>query len=433
MLVFNEGVPGSGKSYDAMKNHILPAIKAGRKVYARLNGLEDPSRVEKIATYLKMPAEQVRELLHHMPSADVFSSFQAVQDEAGEWSLPERFHNALIVIDEVHDFYIGGTREQLPKPVEQFFALHRHFGCDVLTMTQFYKRIHPAIRYRIERKAAFQKLSVLGKKGEDAYRVTRYTTVAPDRYEKIGGETHQYDAAIFPLYKGIAKDEVQTEVYSAGRLSLWKTMLPRAAIIVPLGLFSVWFLLDFFTGGGAALVKTEAVQKPAKIAPQSAGPTVTPAAPNVPRIEAAAEIRKAKLAQLTPEQRYVWELSDRARIRLSAVIGEGMDVRALVEWVDGSQVVIERLSLTQLRALGILCQVHPYGVRLQARDEALIATAWPLDRPLRDVEPRLYDTSGARRDGASVSEHPHAEAPATPAGLIAYDGAMPVGAAGGGK
>ncbi|MEB2027395.1 zonular occludens toxin domain-containing protein, partial [Xanthomonas campestris pv. campestris] len=27
MLVFNEGVPRAGKSYDAVKNHILPALK----------------------------------------------------------------------------------------------------------------------------------------------------------------------------------------------------------------------------------------------------------------------------------------------------------------------------------------------------------------------------------------------------------------------
>ena len=39
MLVFNEGVPRAGKSYDAVKNHILPTLKKGRRVFARLNGL----------------------------------------------------------------------------------------------------------------------------------------------------------------------------------------------------------------------------------------------------------------------------------------------------------------------------------------------------------------------------------------------------------
>ncbi|RNK90483.1 hypothetical protein C9400_18860, partial [Xanthomonas vasicola pv. vasculorum] len=34
MLVFNEGVPRAGKSYDAVKHHILPAIKKGRRVFA---------------------------------------------------------------------------------------------------------------------------------------------------------------------------------------------------------------------------------------------------------------------------------------------------------------------------------------------------------------------------------------------------------------
>ena len=59
MLVFNEGVPRSGKSYDAVLSHILPALKSGRVVYARVNGLNP----DKIADYLGLSPAIVRDLL----------------------------------------------------------------------------------------------------------------------------------------------------------------------------------------------------------------------------------------------------------------------------------------------------------------------------------------------------------------------------------
>lgn len=38
MIIFHEGLPGSGKSYEALVKHIIPSLEKGRKVYARLNG-----------------------------------------------------------------------------------------------------------------------------------------------------------------------------------------------------------------------------------------------------------------------------------------------------------------------------------------------------------------------------------------------------------
>lgn len=442
MLVFNEGVPGSGKSYDVVKNHVLPALKAKRKVFARLNGLDEPAKVEAIAAYLKMPLDEVHALLTHIPTQDLRTTLAAEQGEDGKWHLPDLFRNALVVIDEVHEFYVGGTREPLPQEQEQFFAMHRHKGADIVVMTQFYKRIHTAIRHRIEAKNAFQKLSVLGKIGEKKYTVRRFQTIMPDKYEQVGTETHSYDAAIFPLYRGVADDQVQTEVYKGGRSTVWRSMLGRALFIVPVGLVSIWYLIDFFSGGGTALVKTPEIQnQPGQVATKvdpyayrAGGSTATPGTPAAPKptpAQIAAEKRQAHIAELSVEQRYVWDLSENARIRLAAMIGTGPDARGMVEWVDGTQVVKERMSLDQVRALGVLVTVHAYGVRLEANGEAVVATAWPLNAPLRDERPELYNLSG--RPGASSSDSETIAGPATASAgaAIAYAGTMPTGSAGG--
>lgn len=445
MLVFSEGVPRSGKSYDAVKNHILPALTAGRRVYARLNGLNH----ERIAEYLKLPLERVQELLIHVPTDQVRSTFVAFQvypevvsdypvdsDASGQWVIDDKFKNALVVIDEVHEFYIGGTREPLPPAIEQFFALHGHYGMDVLTMTQFYKRVHTAIRYRIERKNTFQKLSALGSKGESLYRETAYQTVAPDKFEKVAASTKKYDAKIFPLYHGIVggtDSDVQQDVYSGGRVSVWKALGWRAAIIIPAGIFSIWFLIHFFTSGGASIVKSDKMRigQPRSIGVDQGEPipgnAPAPAAARAPAPGAPAAPAQPlpppdPLANMTPEQRYVWELSKSARIRYIGSMGSTSGFAAgVLEWLDSSEVTKDRLTLDQVRALGVDVTEQPYGVRLEAAGQVLVATAWPRNAPIRDVAPRLYDTSGGR-PGLSDSEAlaPSAvaasEASAAPAG-----------------
>ena len=46
MIIFHEGMPRSGKSYASTKDHIVPALKKGRAIYARLDGLNYPQLAE---------------------------------------------------------------------------------------------------------------------------------------------------------------------------------------------------------------------------------------------------------------------------------------------------------------------------------------------------------------------------------------------------
>ncbi len=61
--------------------------------------------------------------------------------ETGQWCIPDEFKDALVVIDEVHEFY-AAQRNQLPEEVENFFALIGQNGGDVLIMTQWINRVH---------------------------------------------------------------------------------------------------------------------------------------------------------------------------------------------------------------------------------------------------------------------------------------------------
>ncbi|KGM21105.1 Zonular occludens toxin, partial [Xylella fastidiosa subsp. fastidiosa] len=169
-----------------------------------------------------MSEARIRELLFVVNTDDVLNTFVCYRDEVdGEWCIEDSFKDVLIVIDEVHEFYVE-SRAPLAPQIENFWALLGQNGGDAVLMTQWIKRMHPAIRARIERKHSFQKLTVVGLKNR--YRVTYYHTVAAGKFEKVGSQTFKYDASIFPLYDGYAPGARNTEVYSQGKRTVWAVM-----------------------------------------------------------------------------------------------------------------------------------------------------------------------------------------------------------------
>ncbi|WP_369929337.1 zonular occludens toxin domain-containing protein [Xanthomonas sp. NCPPB 2632] len=385
MLVFNEGVPRSGKSYDAVKSHILVALAQGRKVYARLNGLDHVA----IAVYLKLDESRVRELLIHVAKAEVVDLFQAVMSEQlGDWVIPPHLQNALFVIDEVHDFYVTG-RQNLPAPVENFFALHGQNGMDGVIMTQAYKRLHPVIRARIERKNQFQKLTAVGLKGW--CRQTMFVTIAPDKYEKVGAKTWRYDKRIFPLYAGYAPGATNVEVYEGGSRSAWmKLALPGALIAIAAFIF-LPKLYAFFhpvvpSGSKTMGVHVQAVHREpdAKV---GQGAQASPVG-----AEKAAPVKSAALPGrdhgkydtdgMPPEVAYVFDLSVQARPRVAAVLESSWrGTVGVIEWREDQGHVFERMSFDDLRSMGVTVDVKPYGVRIAYQKQVIVATQWPVDMP----------------------------------------------------
>jgi len=410
MLVFNEGVPRAGKSYDAVKNHILPTLKKGRKVFARLNGL----RHDRIATHLGMNESDVRQLLVCVDTKDVVSTFACVQDETGKWCIPDQFKDVLVIIDEVHEFYVN-ERNPLPPAVENFWALLGQNGGDAVIMTQWINRLHSAIKARIERKNTFQKLTAVGMKSR--YRVTYYHTTSPGKFEKVGSKTLKYDPAIFPLYDGYAPGAENTEVYEEGGKTVWVAMAARGAVFLVAAGIGAYFFIGFFTKGGsgetpvpvaapASHGRASGIEQGGRVQGGDKPAAIAPAAPADP------------YEGLSVEQRYVASLNEKARIRLAMLAQIGERTRAWVQWIgkDDGQVV-EEFSTEQLQSLGWGVTVERYGVRIATGKHVMVATAWPYTQPVRETEPRLYNVSG---DGAGAG--PVSAANGGGAGTVAHFG-----------
>jgi len=385
VLTFNEGVPRAGKSYDAVAFHILPAIKKGRKVFARLDGLNH----EAIAKHLAMDVHDVRSLLIDVSVDDVPNLHKMVEPDC------------LVVIDECHKFYVQSMRP-LPPGVEDFFAEHGHAGMDILLISQWYKRLHTALRARVERKNVFQKLSAVGM--NKSYLVTYWHTTGPDKFEQVGKSKKKYDPAIYPLYHGFLPDTENTEVYAEGSITVWKTVLPWFIVAGILLVVGGFFYARFFKSNGGA-TKLSASAPVRSSAAAVAAPVGRPM-PSPVQIGEPAKLVKPKRPDMPPEAAYVWGLQDQGRARLAGIVLQpDGDFTGIVEWRADQSRVIDLLSVPQLRALGITVDRTGYGLRLSwgkgKELQTIVVTSWPVDEGNRYSQQQI---SNIRDNGPVIAQ-----------------------------
>lgn len=215
-----EGIPGSGKSYEAVVYHVLPQLQKGRRIITNL-----PLLVEALAT-LDPAYEELIELRFKpapilgtwdtnrvddkgngsafelfppgvSPFADVpltdRSVFGSVWDFYTEWKHPQTGQGPLFIIDECHvPFPVTGTDKQ----VVEWFKLHRHFNIDVLLCTQNFRDMNQPMARLIAMLIKVRKADILGK--PDHYIRKVYSGY---RGAVISTEERKYQVAFFGLYR----------------------------------------------------------------------------------------------------------------------------------------------------------------------------------------------------------------------------------------
>jgi zona occludens toxin len=362
MLIFHEGLPGSGKSYEAMTYRIIPALQKGRRVIAYIEGLN----FERIAEASELPVEKVRELLKPLTRDQV---------EAGIVQLAE--DNALMVLDEAQNFW--GNRAKLDKQTTEFVTEHRHRGIDLVLMGQDLRDVHTLWRRRIEFKVCFLKLSSLGL--GKRYTVTTWRHLGQDKFERVGTKTGKYDPKFFGTYASHTSTEVNTEDYKDKRATVWASGLMTLGIpaVVVAGAVGVWFLWGYF--------HPQPVQQAAKSAAQGVKTASVGAGAPVPGPAASASSPKNDTR--SPQERRFADLSQRFRIRLAGLVSGATRASGIVEWIDGGSRVMERLSLDQLRELGVAVVIGQGVTKLAMGEWSDLATMWPLEADGRISENRL--------------------------------------------
>ncbi len=256
MIDLLEGIPGSGKSYEAVVFHVLPALKKGRKVvtnlplnveaFAKLDArypdlldirketrpilgrwdAEAAGRGEfcfVLGDFEQPKAVKVTQKIHGMNvqvtgvlddendrAVGEFEGRPSIKAPAGTplfghvWDFYDDWRGEgnqgpVYIIDECH---VSFPKENVrkgrgtPDNVIQWFKLSRHFGADILLMTQRMNALEPDIAELAQHHIRVMKALFLGKKDEYVRKV-----FAGYRGGEVQVNIRQYKSQYFHLYQ----------------------------------------------------------------------------------------------------------------------------------------------------------------------------------------------------------------------------------------
>lgn len=386
MIVFHEGLPRAGKTWEAMMYMALPALKKGRHVTTNVKGVS----FGKIAELLEMDQDTIEALITICP-----------------WDSSKNIHayaknDGLVILDEVQDFFPPNCK--LDADQTEFITQHGQRGIDIVLCGQSYRNVHVFWRDRIQRLIYFKKLSALG--SESRYQWQMQEKSGPTSWAKMGTGVRSYERKYFGVYKSHTDGTTNTGNLQDERAVIWNRPAVRYGIplVLAIGLGAAWFASSLFTG------QTD-------ITGQGISTAVQPAsAPSAERIAGAVtesavqgeEGQTVREPVTLPPDQYVLALAKKYRPRLAAFMAMKGRVDGLIEFRDESYKVREQMRIAQLVQFGWGFEERD-GYLLMTRDSAsgvrdtIIVTAWPIDEWGRANVPR---ESIADRQPGQTSQRP---------------------------
>lgn len=359
MIIFHEGLPRSGKSYEAMAKHVIPTLQKGRHVYAHIDGLD----ADKIALAASLPVGIVNVLLHTLTKDQVKEIYKHVTKDS------------LVVIDEAQDHW-PTTRQPLDEHMTTFVTQHGHEGLDIILMGQDHRDVHTLWRRRIQNMITFLKLDAVGMENRYKWTMHRYDG---KKFVPVTSGIEPYDAKYFGTYASHTAGTENKGNYQDKRAVIWnrpglKYGIPVALLIGAWAIDSLW---SFFHP--AQLEKsTPAIagtQKPVNQVVSSSISSSGSVTQSVPAVQA-----PPPEPPLEAETRYVLDLQKQGRLRLAGTIVRASgEVTGIVEVLDGSFHRREVMTFAQLASMGWQVSKTEYGVRIEREKQAIIVTSWPVD------------------------------------------------------
>lgn len=187
------GIPGSGKSYEAVCNVIIPAFTSGRRIVTNIYGLQKDKITER---YPDATGEIIVVDNDDVLKADFFPF------KGGEGSFCQ--FGDLIVIDEA--WRIFGSDKDMTAEKKSFIAEHRHFthpetgiSCDLVIVNQSLSNIARFLKDKIETTYRMRKLKALGLNNH--YCVDVYSGHKIYKSNLVTSYRNKYNPDIFELYK----------------------------------------------------------------------------------------------------------------------------------------------------------------------------------------------------------------------------------------
>lgn len=353
MIIFHEGLPGSGKSYEAALNQIIPALKKGRKVFAYIEGLNH----QKFSEVSGIELDKVKSLLVQLEKDQVFTVYEHVENDS------------LVILDELQDFW-PSVRSKLDEKITEFVTQHRHRGIDIVCMGQDHRDCHLLWKRRIDTLLRFVKRDAIGRKND--YTWTSHKQNA-GKFEQLRSGKGSYDPANFGLYASHSDGVESIDAHEDDRTNILKsaaftTWLPLFGLVL---LYAIYYIWGFFH-------KTpEKLKTPVVVSSNH-------------RVIRADDFQKQKPKEQTIKPPvvkkneneyfgYVDRFFEKYRPRLgSYVVFKSGEFMAYIDFYEGDRVQY-RLNLQQLYDFGYKAELKSFGILFTKGSLIYPVISWPLD------------------------------------------------------
>jgi len=259
MIYAISGRPGGGKSYESVAFHVIPALKAGRKVVTNLT--------LNLSHFVKIFGDDVKDLIVIVDGemtnyGSMERPFSKVEHYQDEWR-NEQGQGPLYVVDEAH-LSLG---RQTNNSILEWYSLHRHYGVDVVLMTQNLRKLNRDIKDMVEVTYQCTKATALGSQNNYVRKVRDGASG-----DVVNTSIRKYESAYFKFYQSHSKsNKAVTEAAAQDIIPFWKRWpVVGTAICAALGLVvNIWAWSDS-TPEQADIKKVETTQvKSVDTKPQS--------------------------------------------------------------------------------------------------------------------------------------------------------------------
>ena len=243
------GVPGSGKTYEVVKNVLLPAFCAGRRIVTNISGITE-SVFYDYAIVKNIDMSQLGSIVQVTDTDVTGINFFPFKTDDKTVETVCKFGD-LIVIDEV--WRIWSSDSKIPENHRSFIAEHRHFTdektgvcCDLVIINQSVTNLPRFLRDRIETTYRMQKHSALGLKNR--YRVDVFTGTKLFKNNRITHYQEKYNSEIFRLYSSYDSGAgIESTTDKRQNVFTNKRVLFLSIFMLLMLIFSVFFIYKFFS------------------------------------------------------------------------------------------------------------------------------------------------------------------------------------------
>lgn len=204
MIYAIAGAPGSFKSVYVLEKYIIPALQKGRAVYTNVEGINPLY----IATYFEMNPIDVDSLLHVLGREyDEDGKVLAENPDKIRHFYKDVPNNALIVIDEAQNYFSSRDfKEGYSKDAIAYLTRHRHYGHDVIYITQNIDSVDITFRRNTQMTYQLRRADAIGAKNHCFIFVYDRT----DLERKYMARLHYTpDTACFKCYSSYESGDVQ--------------------------------------------------------------------------------------------------------------------------------------------------------------------------------------------------------------------------------